>query len=172
MEEIIVDFEVKVFEDGDEKTAKWFLKDYIGFNKRFLASEVAHVIVSQKYLGSIIKEEGDSEGLGIISCLNLHQNSELECIHQIKEYIINCTPEDQKPDWEALVNREAVGLLISERLINIPHTIAPQLNDTIYEEIEWSIEDGYPFLFEDYIYIARYGINDSDGKKQKKAYEI
>jgi len=168
LEEIMVDFDVKVFEDGDEKILSWFLREYCGPSKRFLSSEVAHVIVTQKYLGSIIKELGDTDGLGFITCLNLHHHSELECIHQIKEYITQSAPEDQTTDWSNLVNREAVGLIISERIINVPHIIAPQLNETIYEEIQWSIEDGYPFHFEDYIYVARYGLSDSETPKKKR----
>jgi len=168
LEEIIVDFSVKVFEDGDEFSVRRFLNEFLGARRRFLSSEVAHIIVTQKYLGSIIKQDDTGEGLGFVTCINLLHHNELQCIHQIKEFILQTAPDDQKSDWEALVNREAVGLLINERLINVPHLIAPQLNETIFEEIEWSVEDGYPFIFEDYIYVVRYGIVDQDDQQPKK----
>jgi len=64
---------------------------------------------------------------------------------------------------------ETVGLLLNERLINVPNVLAPTLQETIFEEIGWAVEDGHPFNFDHFIYITSYRHEDRQVRKKKKA---
>jgi len=39
-------------------------------------------------------------------------------------------------------------------MINIPSQLAPALHKTLFEEINWAVEDGEPFLFDYYLLLA------------------
>jgi len=42
---------------------------------------------------------------------------------------------------ESILNSEKVGLILNERLINVPPELSPHLHERLHQEIEWAIED-------------------------------
>lgn len=38
-------------------------------------------------------------------------------------------------------NNDKTGLLLSERLVNCPPQLAPPLNQALFDEISWAVED-------------------------------
>lgn len=114
---------------------------------------MADVILKQEYLGSAIRQADDEDCFGFITALNIHfhkvcllfipssiENYELTFqsevfVVQIQNYIINNAPQSERTYWHDLMYGERLGILVSERLVNIPNALVPQLHETIYEEV-------------------------------------
>jgi len=83
-------------------------------------------------------------------------------------------PKEEKQKWEEVLSGDSLGLLVTERLINVPHALAPQLHETTFEEAKTATNEGLPFHFDMYLYITNYGHPDRLGadnshKKKSKA---
>jgi len=169
-EEVEVEFEVKVIEEFDYKTINNYLT-YLIQNKSFDSRKMTDIILKQEYLGSCIRQAEDEDCFGFITAINLNFHKSELFVVQIQNFIINNAPGNQKNHWNNIVYGERIGLLISERLVNIPNGLVPSLHETIYEEIQWAIEDRNDFEFENIIYITMFGHDDPEGlvlDKQKK----
>jgi len=169
IKEIPVEFDVRVMEEIDFKTIRNFLSLYCQ-NKTFDASELTEIILNQEYLGSVIRETSESESFGFISVVNINYHKEKLCIKQIKDFILSKAPAHEKQKWQLALSLETVGLLLNERLINVPSALAPNLHETIYEEIDWALEDGHPFNFDSFIYITSW-IHPDSGKTKPNSTE-
>lgn len=152
-----------MFEEIDFKAVARYLATYC-HKQWFNSSEMADLILAQDYLGSTIKELGGVETFGFISCVPVRLHEDKECMQQIRKFITSSAPAQQKNQWDNLLSKASVGILFNERLLNVPHALAPELHVTIYEEIEWAVEDGKPFSFTDLIYLTSYGHEDKGAK--------
>ena len=75
-------------------------------------------------------------------------------------------------------SRSRIGLILTERLINIPSEVVPPMYKMLLEEISWAIEDKEPYNFTHYLVFSKIyreviSVLDEDStprsKKQKKA---
>jgi protein BCP1 len=63
---------------------------------------------------------------------------------------------------------------VNERIINLPPQISPPLNQALFDDIEWALQQAEPkserakFKFGRFLIVARAGVA-TDGKKGKKA---
>ena len=48
-----------------------------------------------------------------------------------------------------------IGLLLTERLINIPGEVSPPMYKMLLEEISWAVEEKEPFKFSHYLIISK-----------------
>jgi protein BCP1 len=48
-----------------------------------------------------------------------------------------------------------VGLVLSERLINVPTEIVPPLYTMLQEEIQWAVDEGEPYKFTHYLVLSK-----------------
>jgi len=68
-----------------------------------------------------------------------------------------------------------VGLILTERFVNMPSEIVPPMYKMLLEEIEWAIEDKEPYQFTHYLIVSkaycevesRLDVEDSGPKKKK-----
>jgi protein BCP1 len=88
-----------------------------------------------------------------------------------------------KPELSALAellsqpDLPSVGLILTERLINVPSEVVPPMYNMLNEEIDWAIQDGEPYNFTHYLILSKTYIEvasklDEEGdrpKKKKKA---
>jgi len=124
-------------------------------------SELSELIISQPLLGTTVKVDGaDSDPYALLTVLNMNEHKNKECIKQIKNYLIEKTKKNTNLN-EKLVEllKDAsqfhIGLILSERLINMPVQIVPQMYKMLQEEIQWAIEDNEPYEFEWYLIITK-----------------
>jgi len=159
VEEIPVDFVFSDPKELDFKTIKTFMMQYLE-GKAWNATELADLVIAQKFVGSIIKVEGDDEGFGFISVINLNQHKDRgsikEIVSFIKTKISKHGTKEQVQRWYKLLDEPGVGLILNERMLNIPPQLAPHLHKCLYEEIQWAIEDEAPFKFTNYIMLTSY----------------
>merc|ERR1712235_36145 len=149
-EEVIVDFEAHTITDSDFNGIKkllqqLFLKAHVNI------SELTDILIQQNHVGSVIRqaevpEDSDNEGdpdevFGFISMLNLTERKEVQCVSDVRELILaqcekNCVHSVTEQLEKVLEDTtKPVGLLLSERFINVPPQIALPLHTQLQEEL-------------------------------------
>ena len=52
-------------------------------------------------------------------------------------------------------NTAQVGLILTERLINIPSEVVPPMYNMLLEEISWAVEEKEPYTFSHYLILSK-----------------
>lgn len=139
-------------------------------------SELANLIIAQDFIGSVLKqdlgtdEEEDSEEeadaddkdhiFALSTVVNISENQSLSCIEKINEFLISKCEEAYKGEPARLSKLiedpvKQVGLLISERFINIPPQVALPSFESLKADIEKAVRKKRKFDFTHYILISK-----------------
>lgn len=70
-----------------------------------------------------------------------------------------------------------IGLILTERLINVPAQIAPPMYTMLLEEIQWALDENEPYAFSHYLILSKtytevasqLDVDDERPKKKKKS---
>jgi len=108
------------------------------------------------------EDEFFNEGFGFISVINLHLLAEKDFVKQIKKYFLGkVSDETKRKELQSLFDdtSKSLGLIINERMINVPPEIAPPMHKTLYEEIQLAHEDeedkeNSPWKFDNYLLVT------------------
>uniref|UniRef100_A0A3Q0QTS6 Protein BCCIP homolog n=1 Tax=Amphilophus citrinellus TaxID=61819 RepID=A0A3Q0QTS6_AMPCI len=149
-EEVVVDFEAHTISDNDFNGIKKLLQQLF-LKAHVNTSEMTDIIIQQNHVGSVIKqaevpEDSDDdddldEVFGFITMLNLTERKGVQCVEEVKELIVDqCEKNASHIVTEELEKvfsdtSKPVGLLLSERFINVPPQIALPLHKQLQEEI-------------------------------------
>uniref|UniRef100_G1QBF1 BRCA2 and CDKN1A-interacting protein n=2 Tax=Myotis lucifugus TaxID=59463 RepID=G1QBF1_MYOLU len=114
-------------------------------------AELTNLLIQQNHIGSVIKQTDVSEDsdddvdedeiFGFISLLNLTERKGTQCAEQIKELTLSgCAKNCEKSVVEQLDKlfndpSRPVGLLLSERFINVPAQIALPMHRQLQKEL-------------------------------------
>ncbi|TRY55491.1 hypothetical protein DNTS_004138 [Danionella cerebrum] len=149
-EEVIVDFEAHTISDNDFHGIKTllqqlFLKSHVNI------SDLTDVIIQQNHIGSVIRqaevpEDSDDEGdpdevFGFISMVNLTERQGVECVEKLKELVLEQSGKCGSPDVHErlkqllLGSSPSVGLILSERFVNVPPQIALPMHKQLQKEM-------------------------------------
>ncbi|KAI0394387.1 p21-C-terminal region-binding protein-domain-containing protein [Xylariaceae sp. FL0594] len=123
-------------------------------------SALADLILSQPTVGSTVKTDGEeADPFAFLTVLNVQEHRDKKPMAQLIEYL-----EDKAKETEALASvvpellassDKQVGLVLSERLINMPSEIAPPLYSMLVDEIEAAVEDKEPYEFTHYLIVSK-----------------
>jgi len=163
VDNLMVDIQFEFFNPKEEDfhAIKVFLTNYLE-GQAFDSSELTDVIIKQgETFGSTIKVE-DNEPFGFISVINLHSHKDKEFVKQLKSYLFGkLQNEPAKLQYiQKLCNDESkpLGLILSERMMNIPSQLAPHLHKSLFEELNWTIEENEgtasKYAFKNYLMIV------------------
>uniref|UniRef100_A0A3P9IWY2 Protein BCCIP homolog n=1 Tax=Oryzias latipes TaxID=8090 RepID=A0A3P9IWY2_ORYLA len=148
-EEVTVDFEAHTMSNNDFNGIKKLLQQLF-LKAHVNTSELTDMIIQQNHIGSVIRQaevpedsddEDPDEVFGFISMLNLTERKGVQCVEEVKELILEqCeknAPHTLTEQLEKIFNdtNKPVGLLLSERFINVPPQIALPLHKQLQEEI-------------------------------------
>uniref|UniRef100_A0A3P9LUC9 Protein BCCIP homolog n=1 Tax=Oryzias latipes TaxID=8090 RepID=A0A3P9LUC9_ORYLA len=148
-EEVTVDFEAHTMSNSDFNGIKKLLQQLF-LKAHVNTSELTDMIIQQNHIGSVIRQaevpedsddEDPDEVFGFISMLNLTERKGVQCVEEVKELILEqCeknAPHTLTEQLEKIFNdtNKPVGLLLSERFINVPPQIALPLHKQLQEEI-------------------------------------
>ncbi|XP_034564193.1 protein BCCIP homolog [Notolabrus celidotus] len=148
-EEVIVDFEAHTISHNDYNGVKKLLQQ-VFLKAHVNTSEMTDIIIQQNHVGSVIKqaevpEDSDDDDpdqvFGFISMLNLTERKGVQCVEEVKELILDqCEKSSTHSMAEQLEEilgdtSKPVGLLLSERFINVPPQIALPLHKQLQDEI-------------------------------------
>ncbi|RUS19326.1 p21-C-terminal region-binding protein-domain-containing protein [Endogone sp. FLAS-F59071] len=133
-------------------------------SEMFSLSELTELILSQPLLGSTVKVDGpESDPFALLTVLNMNDHKDKSPIQEIRKYLLEKCPkrdialhmavsEILSPDRP---QGHDVGLLLSERFVNMPVQIMPPMYKMLMEEIDWAVEDVEPYDFEWYVIISK-----------------
>ena len=62
---------------------------------------------------------------------------------EIKEFLLKVSQKDVIDDLSSLLGKKAhsVGLLVSQRVTNVPPQLLPPLYEGLFNEVSWATED-------------------------------
>lgn len=66
-----------------------------------------------------------------------------KCIVELKVFLCNACKEEVPTNLRSLLGERAheVGLLVSQRVVNLPPQLLPPLYDALFDEVSWATED-------------------------------
>ncbi|KAH6723189.1 p21-C-terminal region-binding protein-domain-containing protein [Leptodontidium sp. 2 PMI_412] len=124
----------------------------------FDLSALADLILSQPTVGSTVKVDGDeTDAYAFLTILNLHEHREKKIIKDLTEYLIEKSKSSPSlaPLGSLLTSSSQVGIVLGERLINVPAEIAPPMYTMLIDEIEAAVEDKEPYEFTHYLILSK-----------------
>lgn len=140
------------------------------------------LILAQPLLGSTVKVDGnETDAYAFLSVINLQEHKQKPAITKLIQYLKtkSLSKPQLQPLAELLSSPEIppVGLILTERLINVPAEVVPPMYTMLLEEIQWALEDGEPYNFSHYLIISKtytevaskLDEEDDRPKKKKKA---
>lgn len=151
-EEVNIEFEAHSISDNDYNGIKKLLQQLF-LKAPVNTAELTDILIQQNHIGSIIKQaevqedssddddEDDDEVFGFISCLNLTERKGTQCAEQIKELLLSrCEKSCEQRVVEQLSkllndSTKPVGLILSERFINVPPQIALPMHQQLQKEL-------------------------------------
>jgi len=119
------------------------------------------LILSQPLLGSTVKCDGrESDPYAFLSIINLHTHNSHPSVKSLIEYLLQKSTSDKTLDTflQSILSPTStgqVGLVLSERLINMPVQIVPPMYQMLLDEIKWALEENEPYNFDYLLFISR-----------------
>ncbi|KAI0197544.1 putative actin cytoskeleton organization and vesicular protein [Astrocystis sublimbata] len=124
----------------------------------FDVSALADLILSQASIGSTVKTDGEeSDPFAFVTALNVQEHREKKPMAQLVSYLSEKAQgiESLASIPPLLASGQHVGLVLSERLINVPSEIAPPLYTMLIEEIQDAVDDKEPYEFTHYLIVSK-----------------
>jgi len=143
----------------------------------FDLSALADLILSQPTVGSTVKVDGeDTDAYAFLTILNLHEHREKKVIKDLTQYLVEKSKTSQTLAAlsSLLSSSSQVGLVLAERLINVPSEISPPMYTMLIDEIEAAVEDKEPYEFTHYLILSKQyheiasALDQEDAPKSKK----
>lgn len=139
------DFEFFDPKPDDFHGVKLLLQTYLD-NKQWDLSGFVDLILGQPTVGTVVKiADDEDEGIfSVITALNLGRYKENRCIVELKKFLLNtCQDQNVHSKLSSLLEEksEDVGLLVSQRVTNLPPQLLPPLYGGLFDEISWATED-------------------------------
>lgn len=143
------------------------------------ARHVAEAIVAQTRVGTVVRVAEGEEAVGVISCLNIrtHEAVISDVLRRAKQKKGRMQSVIENGiDGVGRFERERVGLIICERVVNMPGLVISKMLEALFCEIEWAVEDeksqkdresyrfGWFLYVTDVLFVQRDG---EDGKRRK-----
>lgn len=161
MDMVNVDFEWFDPQEIDFHGLKNLLRQLFDIDAQdFELSVIADMIITQGLLGSTVKVDGkDSDPYAFLTVLNLQEHNDKPAIKTLTTYLQRKAKAN--PSLEPLANLLSqtpippIGLILTERLINMPSEVVPPMYTMLQEEIAWAIEEKEPYNFTHYLVVSK-----------------
>ncbi|RCI08538.1 hypothetical protein L249_8925 [Ophiocordyceps polyrhachis-furcata BCC 54312] len=142
-------------------------------------SALAELVLSQPTIGSTVKVDGkETDPYAMLTAINLREHGQREPMKSLTAYLVEKaqTNESLSAVAEAIKAEKQIGLILSERLINVPPEVGPPMYSMLIDEVEAAVEDGEPYQFTHYLVLSKTyreveSTLDVEDRKRKKARE-
>ncbi|KAJ4300198.1 Mss4p nuclear export [Collariella sp. IMI 366227] len=143
----------------------------------FDLSGLSDLIVEQNTIGSTCKvDDKANDAYAFLTVLNMQEHRAKQPIAQLLEYLSDRarTNDSLAAVPELLASGKHVGLVLAERLLNMPAEVIPPMWSCMVDEIEAAVEDKEPYEFSHYLVVSRTyrevaSALDQGERRQKKA---
>lgn len=187
MDIVNVDFELFNYDSQiDFHGVKHLLRQLLDADSQlFDLSALSDLVVEQNTIGSTCKvDDKANDAYAFLTVLNLHEHRATKpVIAELIEYLSerskatgDATLAAAVPELLAPGSKACVGLVLSERLLNMPAEVIPPMWRCMIDEIEAAVEDKEPYEFTHYLVVSRAyreveSTLDVGERKNKKARE-
>ncbi|KAI9713408.1 MAG: Mss4p nuclear export [Bogoriella megaspora] len=153
-------------------------------NALFDLSALVDLILSQPLLGSTVKVSGDEDAINkedpyaFLTILNLEEHRETPVIRTLIKYLMqkSSTIPSLSPLVELLSpsSPAQIGLILTDRLRNMPAEIVPPMYSMLREEISSALAENEPYAFSHYLVLSQTyaektsSIDGDDSRANKK----
>lgn len=123
----------------------------------FDLSALTDLILSQPLLGTTVKTDGnESDPFAFLTVINLHEHAAHPAVKTLVAYLQ--TKAGANGMLRSLLDPKTpgqVGLILTERLINMPAQIVPPMYKMLLEEIEWAVQEGEAYNFTHFVVLSK-----------------
>ncbi|GAA6044228.1 hypothetical protein JCM8097_005278 [Rhodosporidiobolus ruineniae] len=136
---------------------------------------VADLVLEQKLVGSTVKTDSgegdetakDGDPYAVLTVLNLNVHKSNPALASLTSYLVSQLPSSSPfhaalssllavpADASSAAAPKHVGLVLSERLVNMPVQVVPPMYKMLQEELQWAREDGEPYHFDSLLFLSR-----------------
>ncbi|GAA6054939.1 hypothetical protein JCM3770_004061 [Rhodotorula araucariae] len=136
---------------------------------------VADLVLAQKLVGSTVKtdageaDETASAGdpYAVLTVLNLNVHKDHPALSSLAAYLLGKLPTGSPfhaelaallargPEGSTAAKPRHVGLVLSERLVNMPAQIVPPMYRMLDEELTWAKDENEPYHFSHLLFLSR-----------------
>lgn len=169
--------------DVDFHAIKNFLRQLFGGDHaEFDTSGISDLILTKNTVGTTIKTEGqESDPYALLSVFSISNNFTVPSVKQLIDYVLSQTKN--KLEFNVTLKKllqpttessPRVGLIVSERLINMPIEVVPPMYKMLLEEMQKADDADERFNFDYYLIISKvYQLvdaveKDDEGKGKKR----
>ncbi|KAF9074037.1 p21-C-terminal region-binding protein-domain-containing protein [Rhodocollybia butyracea] len=126
----------------------------------FHLHELTELILSQPHIGTTVKTDGqESDPYALLTVVNMHAHQDNPSIKALVAYFIQKSSSDAvlHASLQNLFSQTEnhVGLIICERLINMPVQIIPPMYQSLKEELKGEVAANHAFKFSHLIVLSR-----------------
>lgn len=182
-----VDFEwFSPNQDIDFHGLKTLLRQLFDVDNQLLdLSALTDLILAQNHIGSTVKCDGEeSDPYAFLTVLNLNQHKDKPVVKDLVAYLLARSKTSSLPgiaeQLEKLLSPSSpaqVGVILTERFINMPHQIIPPLYTMLQSEVQSALKDNEPVKYSHYLLISKtytevaskLDAEDAQPSKKKKA---
>ncbi|KAF4549345.1 putative p21-C-terminal region-binding protein [Elsinoe fawcettii] len=155
-----VDFEWFDPEEHDFHGLKALLRQLLDADATlFDLSALADLILSQPHLGSTVKCDGqESDPYAFLTVISLKAHAANPAVQTLTSYLStrSKTNPSLAPLSAILADESAhVGLVLQERLVNMPTEIVPPMYTMLREELQWATEEQQAVDFTHYLVLSK-----------------
>ncbi|KAI8463810.1 MAG: p21-C-terminal region-binding protein-domain-containing protein [Monoraphidium minutum] len=140
-EQVDVDFQFFDPAEADFHGLKALLHTYLD-GSPYDGSGLADAIIAQRTVGTVVKTGEDDDPIAVMTALNTQRYAERPFMREVRDYVLaKCGDEAVRRQFEEAWGAAGSGLLLNERLINSPPSLAPPLVQALLDEVGWATED-------------------------------
>ncbi|KAJ2454333.1 Mss4p nuclear export [Coemansia sp. RSA 2336] len=174
-EMVDVDFDFFDFQQTDFHSLKPMLVTSFGDDAdMFDLSELVDMILYQNAIGSTVKVDGESDPYAFMSVLGMKQHEGKGVMKQIREYLLKKAGK-QREQLHEILESSNVGLLLNERVVNMPPQIVVPMLRMLMDETQRAVDAGEPFDFEYFVLLCpmyrETAAADSDSEEARPSHE-
>jgi protein BCP1 len=126
----------------------------------FDLAALTELILAQPLLGSTVKVDGnETDAYAFLSVINLQEHKDKSFVSKMIDYLQRkaASSSSHAPAQKLLSFPELppIGLILTERLINVPSEITPPMYSMLLEEMQWALEEREPYNFSHYLILSK-----------------
>ncbi|CAI5725488.1 unnamed protein product [Hyaloperonospora brassicae] len=120
---------------------KQLLLAYLPPSQPLDVSGLANLVVGQVTVGTMVCVEGEDDVYGFITALNLTRHEKEMSIQQIVQYVTKKCPSADLSKLQQILRTKNVGLVLNERMVNLPYQLVPAVHLALHEDVEWAVKN-------------------------------
>ncbi|KAF8417075.1 protein bcp1 [Tirmania nivea] len=131
----------------------------------FDTSALADLVLSQPLVGTTIKvdtNESDPYAFLTVLNVNLHRKTN-PAMETLVKYILEKSKVNEKlhEQLTRILEKEdgaeqgGLGLILTERMVNMPVEVVPPMYKMLQEEVQWALDEKEPYEFEAYLVLSK-----------------